>query len=169
MATIFGLSMVVHSFVNNTPFSFSLKFLFPTFLPSLLFTTLQGASGKESGWRGYLLPKMEEQYGFTKGNLILGLIWAFWHLPLWFISSGFNGLNLIWYICVFIVLAISFTILIGWFQKKCRNLFLAFWIHFLFNFFTTFLNSDILVPLTIMMCFYAITAIIILIKNRKTK
>jgi membrane protease YdiL (CAAX protease family) len=38
--------------------------------------------GEEIGWHGVLQPALEQRYGTTKATLAVGLIWAFWHLPL---------------------------------------------------------------------------------------
>lgn len=52
--------------------------------PTLLFVLalgLIGAFGEELGWRGFLLPKLIS--GKIKHSyLIVGLIWAFWHVPI---------------------------------------------------------------------------------------
>lgn len=45
-------------------------------------------TGEELGWRGYLLPKLLEQYGMKKALLLSGLIWGLWHAPM--IAMGHN-------------------------------------------------------------------------------
>ncbi len=43
-----------------------------------------GPLGEEAGWRGFLLPRMLQRYQPLKASLILGVIWSFWHVPLYF-------------------------------------------------------------------------------------
>ena len=43
-----------------------------------------GQAGEEVGWRGYLLPRLAERTGLGAASLIVGAIWAAWHLPLFF-------------------------------------------------------------------------------------
>lgn len=57
------------------------------FPPYVLLMILFGGGQEELGWRGYILDPMEERLGPWLGNLVLGVIWAFWHLPLFFIPG----------------------------------------------------------------------------------
>jgi uncharacterized protein len=41
-----------------------------------------GPLGEELGWRGFMLPRLLERYGDFPSSVILGLVWAFWHLPI---------------------------------------------------------------------------------------
>jgi membrane protease YdiL (CAAX protease family) len=50
-------------------------------------TLLGGPLGEEPGWRGYALPRLENAFGPVRGSLLLGLLWAGWHLPLFFYSG----------------------------------------------------------------------------------
>ncbi len=44
-------------------------------------------AGEEIGWRGYALPRLAARLGYARSSVLLGLIWACWHLPLFFIPG----------------------------------------------------------------------------------
>ncbi len=49
-------------------------------------------AGEEIGWRGYLLPRLASRVGLGTASIGLGIIWALWHLPLFYIDgSGSTG------------------------------------------------------------------------------
>ncbi|MEM1545863.1 MAG: CPBP family intramembrane glutamic endopeptidase [Candidatus Methanomethylicia archaeon] len=43
---------------------------------------LGGPFQEEFGWRGYVLPRLQIQYSALISSIVLGVIWAVWHLPL---------------------------------------------------------------------------------------
>lgn len=66
------------------------EMLLPTlwvFPPYVVIMILFGGGQEELGWRGYILDFMEDRLGPWLGNLVLGVIWAVWHLPLFFIPG----------------------------------------------------------------------------------
>lgn len=67
-----------------------LEMLLPSgwvFPPYVLLMILLGGGQEELGWRGYIVDPMEARLGPWLGNLVLGVVWAFWHLPLFFIPG----------------------------------------------------------------------------------
>ena len=94
---------------------------------------LQGATGEEAGWRGFALPHLRERHGPVKASLLLGVVWNFWHLPLW-LMSGLSGGDLLFYIATFSVGIISLTFLMTWISAKTQgSLVPMVLIHFCFN------------------------------------
>jgi len=99
----------------------------------IILNLLQGATGEEAGWRGFALPRLQEIHGPVKASLILGLIWNFWHLPLWLLS-GYSGLDLLIYVLAASVSIISLTFLLTWISNKTPNSLVPIVItHFSFN------------------------------------
>jgi len=47
-----------------------------------------GQSGEEIGWRGLALPRLASRFGYGAGSIVLGIIWALWHLPLFFVREA---------------------------------------------------------------------------------
>jgi membrane protease YdiL (CAAX protease family) len=99
----------------------------------IILNLLQGATGEEAGWRGFALPRLQETHGPVRASLILGLIWNFWHLPLWLLS-GYYKLDLLIYVLAFSVSIISLTFLLTWISSKTPNSLIPIVItHFSFN------------------------------------
>jgi len=58
-------------------------------LAATIFSTVVGGqAGEEIGWRGYALPQLTTRFGFAGASLLFGVIWATWHLPLFFIPGA---------------------------------------------------------------------------------
>ena len=48
---------------------------------------LGGPLGEEPGWRGLLLPTLAERSTFPVAGIVVGIVWAIWHLPLFLIPA----------------------------------------------------------------------------------
>jgi membrane protease YdiL (CAAX protease family) len=105
----------------------------PSYLGSfVLVTILGGPLFEEPGWRGFALPRLQPLHGPLVGTLILGLLWALWHLPeflvpSWAESSGGSGfLDIV----KFVVIAITFAIVTTWVFNNTRgSVFMAILVH----------------------------------------
>lgn len=101
-------------------------------LAATLFSTVVGGqSGEEIGWRGFGLPRLAARMGLARASLLLGVIWAGWHLPLFFIpGTDTTGQSFPQYLLM--VTAIS--VIIAWlWQRTGGSLLLTMLMHAAIN------------------------------------
>lgn len=49
--------------------------------------------GEEVGWRGFALPRLQQKYSQLTSTVILSMIWALWHLPAFWFSTGLSHMG----------------------------------------------------------------------------
>lgn len=77
---------------------------------ALLFVMILGGGLEEPGWRGFALPVLLKHYNPFVASLLVGILWAFWHLPLFFAPvSSQSDLPFGWYFLNALALSIVFT------------------------------------------------------------
>jgi membrane protease YdiL (CAAX protease family) len=63
----------------------------PAFGPGFLFFFLvYNGVGEEIGWRGLALPLLQQHLGSLVGNIAVGVLWALWHLPLFWLRGSYQ-------------------------------------------------------------------------------
>jgi membrane protease YdiL (CAAX protease family) len=108
---------------------------------------LGGPLGEEPGWRGFALPRLQRRYGPLVGSLILGPIWAFWHLPIFWVPA-WNYPPTILNIVMFVIAATAFTIVMTWvFNNTKGSLFIAVLVHTSFDVVLSIVNRLFPVPI----------------------
>ncbi|MGQ4555219.1 CPBP family glutamic-type intramembrane protease [Halobellus sp. GM3] len=50
-----------------------------------------GGGQEELGWRGFMLPLLQERYSALSASLLVGVAWAAWHLPLLLNATTTHG------------------------------------------------------------------------------
>jgi membrane protease YdiL (CAAX protease family) len=80
-----GILLIIEVSKGNTIqwSNFKLSYL----LPLILINLIMGPLGEELGWRGLLYPILKSNYGWMGSALVVGVIWAIWHAPLWLLDS----------------------------------------------------------------------------------
>ncbi len=97
--------------------------------------SLANALGEEIGWRGFLLPRLVGQFGFTVGCFVSGCIWAVWHYPglLW---ADYNaGTNPRYALTCFTLMVIAMAFVMGWLRLKSGSLWPCAMLHASHNLF----------------------------------
>jgi membrane protease YdiL (CAAX protease family) len=59
-------------------------------LPVVVIISTPVQAGEEIGWRGCALPRLAARYGFARASPVVGLVWACWHLPIFFVHGHGN-------------------------------------------------------------------------------
>jgi uncharacterized protein len=107
-------------------------FLYVVAGPVLLFAG--GPVFEEIGWRGFALPRLQRLHGPLVGTLILGLLWALWHLPLFLIPDWDTPHGTPLDVALFVALAVSIAIVFTWVFNNTRgSVLLAILAHGSFN------------------------------------
>lgn len=78
---------------------------------------LRGGFGEEMGWRGYALPQLLEEYNTTIAALLIGVGWAAWHLPLFFIQGTRQSGSF----ALYLVGVIGLSIILSWLYTRSRG------------------------------------------------
>lgn len=100
----------------------------PLFLANVLvtgaaFAGMSGlaAVGEEFGWRAFLQGQLIARLGVGRGVILLGLLWAFWHLP--GLLSGYNypETPLLGALVIFPVELVAVSLFMAWLTLSARS------------------------------------------------
>ncbi|MFF3228178.1 type II CAAX prenyl endopeptidase Rce1 family protein [Nocardia suismassiliense] len=88
-------------------------------VPTFVFTfVLGGGIDEEFGWRAFALPRLQASSPPWSANLILGVVWSLWHLPLWWnpavaqYDSNYP---------MYIVSTTGFSFVLGWLYNSSQG------------------------------------------------
>jgi uncharacterized protein len=142
----------------------------PSRTPQPLSLTLVLAAlviGEEIGWRGFALPRLQERFSPLVSSLILGVLWAAWHLP----NALIPGLDYYFYAFpLFLIYVVAMTILFTWLANNTKGSVLIAWIfHAAINASgAVFALGDNVRQWTLSAIVYAVVAVVIVIATRQT-
>jgi membrane protease YdiL (CAAX protease family) len=57
----------------------------------LVWGTIWGGGQEDLGWRGFMLPLLQDKYSALASSMIVGVSWAGWHLPLFLNATTTHG------------------------------------------------------------------------------
>jgi membrane protease YdiL (CAAX protease family) len=95
----------------------------PALIPALLIGPIE-----ELGWRGIALPLLQRRLAPLWASLILGVVWAVWHTPAFFLMSGTKQSG--WDFGPFFVGVVAISVILAaMFNKSGGSLLVAFVFH----------------------------------------
>ncbi len=112
-------------FINNiTEYSLLKKPIYS--LLWLIPIMIIGGGVEEIGWRGLLFPELRKKYSFCMSAISIGVIWAIWHIPMWFvINSPQTKINFL----LFTLSCITVSFLLAFIYEKTASIFLCIFMH----------------------------------------
>lgn len=108
--------------------------LYTPFSPVYLLTfplMIIGGGLEEVGWRYVLQPSLERKFPFAVSSLFTGVIWAVWHLPLFFIKG--TNQNVMMNFGLFILYVIGIAFLLAAVYRISKSVWLCILLHALIN------------------------------------
>lgn len=100
-------------------------------LPINFFFSCIAFFGEEYGWRYYLQPVTQDRFGKRAGVLLLGLVWALWHINADFMYYA-SGYGLQAFSCQ-IITCLAAAIFFGYAYMKTGNIWVPIIMHYLNN------------------------------------
>lgn len=120
-----GLSVLVGRSADQFRFSGGFAKMLPTILLAPTF--------EELGWRGYGMDSLRAKFNMMKATLLFSVLWAVWHVPLFFIDGNYqHGLLAMSpiYVANFFVSVLPAATLINWlYYKNNRSIVAAILFH----------------------------------------
>lgn len=116
-----------------------------TIIPFALKTLIYGPLPEELGWRGYALDRLQRNHGALVSSIILGAIWAIWHIPMFFIyGSLMSEVFPLWSTRFWVAMGpgiFAASIIMTWiYNNTQRSILGAIIFHFMMNFTGEFLR-----------------------------
>jgi membrane protease YdiL (CAAX protease family) len=116
-----------------------------TIVPYAAHVLIYGPLPEELGWRGYALDRLQARWNALTSSLVLGALWALFHLPLFFMRDAdphyMQGLWSPWF-WQFMIGVIAAALIYTWiFNNTNRSTLAAILFHFVTNFVYLFANT----------------------------
>jgi membrane protease YdiL (CAAX protease family) len=116
-------------------------------LSQIVYVFFHGPLGEEPGWRGFALPRLQRLHGPLVASLILGPLWALWHLPFFWVPAWSFPPTLL-NVGMFVLAATPLTIVMTWiFNNTKGSVLMAILVHATFDFTFVILNLLFTAPI----------------------
>jgi uncharacterized protein len=108
---------------------------FTTYLPNILIIAVAVQIWEEGGWSGFAVPALQQRFGAWRMTLILGPLWALFHLPFFFVPGQIfdqkvDAITMLVQMGLLIILAVLTRIIMTWlFNNTKGSILLAILLH----------------------------------------
>ena len=121
--------------------------------------------GEEVGWRGFAWARLRERHSMAEAAALLGIVWAGWHLPVFWLDTGMR--NLEWFVIPgWIIGLMAGAVVLGWlYEQAGSSLLMVAIFHTLLNVASATLATEGL-PAAVTTMAVIIWAIVILRRER---
>jgi membrane protease YdiL (CAAX protease family) len=119
------ISIPIGSILRLRPVSsYQLPELSPTLIGLVIVKFLYqflffNATGEETGWRGFAMPRMQSKISPLLASIIIGVFWALWHLPLW--QAEGRPVDSIEFWVEMLIAHILFSVITVWFCNRANG------------------------------------------------
>jgi membrane protease YdiL (CAAX protease family) len=134
-----------------------------TFVGSWFLWIFTYGIGEETGWRGFLLPGLQTKYNALTSSIIVSVIWAGWHAPMFLYNENLIAMGAIG--TAFWVVGLMFgSVLLTWLYNNTKGsiLMTAIW-HGTFNTFTAAAGQAAAITSAMISMFVMILVVLIVI------
>ncbi|MGO9175025.1 MAG: CPBP family intramembrane glutamic endopeptidase [Desulfobaccales bacterium] len=116
-----------------------------TIIPFAIMRLVYGPLPEELGWRGYALDRLQRKWNALVSSLVLGVIWAVWHTPMFFIrGSLMSEVFPLWSTKFWVAMGpgiLAGAVVMTWiYNNTQRSTLAAILFHFMMNFTGEFLR-----------------------------
>lgn len=76
--------------------------------------------GEEVGWRGFAWVRLRKRHSLSGAAALLGILWAGWHLPVFWLDTGMRDLD--WFVIPgWVIGLMAGAVVLGWLYEHTRS------------------------------------------------
>lgn len=108
---------------------------FTTFLPNVLIIGVAVQLWEEGGWSGFAIPNLQQRFGAWRASLVIGPLWALWHLPAFFVPGQIfdqkvDAITMVVQMVLLVIVAIPTRMIMTWvFNNTKGSILIAILLH----------------------------------------
>ncbi len=125
-AVLFALAYQISNLLGYPPPAAPAFPVSPVIAVPILFVVSLLINGEEMGWRGFLLPRLQARFNALTASLIVGTIWAAFHLPLFWTLGSTQAGQPMW---AFLLSILASSVIVTWLYNNTHSLLLVVLFH----------------------------------------